>query len=142
MMMQQNENELARHICLVGQLVVQLQSIEVVVRGAVRRLAGEQTEQLDFDRLEVGQRVAVTPLTSYAGLKEIIVRFNALVPADGDRIDEVRLVSLRDMLAHGRVFTTAPTRPFRVVKFGKETDGTVPVEAVHSMTDEWLIEQV
>lgn len=112
-----------------------------MLRGAIIELAQQGEPQPELDSATEGDWVAKTPLTSFGGLRSVIDRFNEVAPAE-DALDSAPLVALRDMLVHGRIFTTSPTRPFRVVKLGREADGKVTVETVVLMTDEWFLRQL
>lgn len=136
-----DEEELNQHISNVGQVVVQLHSLEFVVRAAVTNLDKSGAHPPDLDTLVVGQWVEAGPMTSYDPLGPAIEKFNTLAP-ESKRLNREAIVGLRDMLAHGRVFSDVASPPFRLLKFGKEKGGRVPVEAVIIMTDGWFREQL
>jgi hypothetical protein len=141
--------ELRDHMYLLGHLLGRLQALEFVLRGAIVNIelaradesGGRKDPPPDLEFAEEGQWIKESPLTSYGGLGPTIARFNRLVPSD-EHIDSEPIVRVRDMLAHGRVFTMVPKRPFRLVKLGKPRDGMVPVESLAVMTDEWFNEQL
>lgn len=111
-----------------------------VLRAATAKLGAGVWSGQELETLTIGQRVPVNPMTSYDALGKIIDKYNSLVTAP-HQIDRDRLVRLRDTLAHGRPLARRQEDFPRLLKFGREEGGTVPVEAVIDMTDEWLVAQ-
>jgi len=130
--------DLARHATYTGRLMAGFQMLETAVRLAVEQLDPKPGAGWDWLRLREGERVPVSALSDFRGLRQTLERYNALVTPE-HRLATGPLVRLRDALAHGRVFTSGATGlPLFLVKFGEPTEGHIPVERAESMTTEWF----
>ena len=118
-----------------GQVVENLQSLEALLRIVLSEGRGP-----DPFKLQAGQQVPETAMTTWASLRELIRKFNKTVPGEY-HLDKDRIVDLRDALAHGFTHIKHPGSPTRLIKFGKPRNGKVPVEIAADMTPEWLAEQ-
>ena len=127
----------------VGKIVTNLQSIEFAMRLFLSESVGPVDTSLHLDRVKVGDTVTEGHLTNYDTLGVVIRKMNARLEELGaaERVDE-SIVATRDGLAHGRVFTTDPSVPHRLVKFDRPKDGQVPVAMVLDLTEEWLRNEV
>lgn len=132
-----------QHAFHLGGLIGNLQSLEIAMRLALAQLPGSVVKDTygdDFRNAPVGTRVPISNLSSYASLRELINAFNiAFTPAT--RLD-LSLVTLRDALAHGRVFAGPCEEEFRIVKFAKPSKGALEVAVEYSavMNEAWFIE--
>jgi len=131
---------LDEHAMNLGRILGNLQSLESMLRMTIGTIDKSRRSANDFSALKVGDRVPADAVTNYDSLGPTIRFYNRLVPAE-DRLDVGALVTLRDILAHGRIINVQPTLPLRLVKFGKEENGTVRVEAIVEMTQSWFAEQ-
>jgi len=118
-----------------GQVVENLQSLEATLRIVLSEGHGP-----DPFKLQAGQQVPETVMTTWASLSELIRKFNKIVSCEY-HLDEDSIVSLRDALVHGFTLIKHSDSPTRLIKFGKPMNGMVPVEIAVDMTSEWLAEQ-
>jgi hypothetical protein len=56
-------------------------------------------------------------------------------------IPESEIVTVRDAIAHGRVYGRRPAYPLRLVKFSEAKDGFVTVVVAETLTPEWLAQK-
>jgi hypothetical protein len=137
------ENFAARNL---GSIVVNLQSLEFALRLFLDETQSYPNSQNDtvtnLTGLDVGEWVSESYFTNYDTLKQLIRKANSELQKRGlsDRIDE-SLVELRDAIAHGRVLSSNPDGPFRILKFSKPIDGKVQVKISVDMTPDWLSQQ-
>jgi len=130
------------HACNIGKLMGNLHSFECLLRIFLTK-HNKQTED-GFDA-KIGTFVAITHLTSYDSLKELILKFNAIVK---DKFPELELLSgvvhIRDAIAHGRFFTSHPSKPMQLFKYSKPQKGDRNVEVKFAviMTPEWFVTEL
>lgn len=95
-----------------------------------------------MSHLKVGDTVPENAYTSYDTLDQLIARFNRLAakrfPA---KAIDVRIVAVRDALAHGRIWADSPGPPLRLLKFSKPKDGIAKVQFAEVMSIDWLNSQ-
>lgn len=130
----------ARHL---GGLIGNLQSLEIMIRLALAQRTGSPAKDTygdDFRNAAVGTLVPVSDLSSFASLRELINAFNKEF-APKPHLD-LGLVTLRDALAHGRVFAGPSEEEFRIVKLEKPAKGATEVAVEYSavMSEEWFKE--
>ncbi|WP_161795285.1 hypothetical protein [Xanthomonas oryzae] len=79
-------------------------------------------------------------MSSFASLRELIKVFNEKLSPNPPL--DLGLVTLRDALAHGRVFAGPNEEDFRIVKFEKPQRGATQVAVEYSavMTEAWFVE--
>jgi sulfate adenylyltransferase subunit 1 (EFTu-like GTPase family) len=114
-----------------GKLLCDLQSIERLLREAIMKLAPSLSEALTLDGLQAGAILS----SSHDSLDKLLATHASLVP--DARLEAGPLVGLWNALTRGRI---AASR--RLVVFGPEKGGKVPVEAVLEMTGEWFDRQL
>lgn len=141
-----NDTALKQYELALGQIVVNLHSLEFLLRlflhNVDKERYGTPPPQVRQNEINVGARVAENYLTNYDGLTDLIKKYNNLIEKLGKtelKIDE-KPVLLRDALAHGRVIYPKPEPPPRLYKFGKPTESGVPVIDIIDFTDAWLRE--
>lgn len=130
-----------QHPVALGKIVGNLQSLEMMLRLVLAQKPGQDSrgEYIDgFAHAPVGTAVAVTNMTDYAQLRDLVKAFNAEFATGGRPALEMGLVSLRDALAHGRVFKGPLDEYFRIVKFSPVRDGKTTVVYNEVMTPEWF----
>ncbi len=92
----------------------------------------------DFAQAPVGTVVAAFDMTNYAQLSELVDAFNAKFATGGLFTLENMVVSLRQAIAHGRVFKRPLDEHFRIVKFPSVRDGKTSVAYNQVMSPEWF----
>ncbi|MEA0625237.1 hypothetical protein EIQ06_02905 [Xanthomonas campestris pv. campestris] len=132
-----------QHAIHLGGLVGNLQSLEIAIRLALAQLPGSPAKDTygdDFRNAKVGTLVPVSDLSSFASLRELIKVFNEKLSPNPPL--DLALVTLRDAIAHGRVFAGPDEEEFRVVKFEKPQRGATQVAVEYSavMTEAWFME--
>lgn len=132
-------------VCELGKLVNQLQTMELLLRVFLHNNRAKSEPRADVSAIESareGELVPENALTNYDTLPQLISKVNAHLDAKKRdlRIDPA-LVRLRDALAHGRVYANQPSLPFHILKFGRASDGMVPVEINEVVTAEWIVTQ-
>jgi len=128
-----------------GRTIGNLQAIEMQARMAIAYLDArekEATEKTQIPQLKKGDLVAVNILTNSWDMRQVLERYNKLAPSH--RVDVDAIVTLRDNLAHGRVFMLGPMYEPRMnlIKFSnKNVDGQVSVDEVQMLTPDWMKEK-
>jgi hypothetical protein len=126
------------HATGLGKIVSNLQSLELLLRVF---LCDANKEHFTIPNAETAS-VPKNYLTNYDPLGRLIDKYNARLSARERPQFEVdrSLVNVRDAIAHGRLCSPVEGFPLTLYKFGKpdEKTGSVPVEAVISVSDEWL----
>jgi len=130
---------------LIGMLAWQLWSLEWSLRCVLLCVeAGRDDltvrEAIDhFYNVVSGETVPVDALTSYDSLRELIEKYNGSAPVPIDP----SIVSLRDLLAHGRACAQNDMVPhFSLIKFSRPKNGKMIVESRGELTVQWLSGEV
>lgn len=94
--------------------------------------------------LPVGTRVALTRMTDWSLLKELIAEYNELAANAGRPLVPEEIGKVRDALAHGRISSRADERLLRIIKFSKPRKGEaeVTVEFNEAMDTAWFARQI
>jgi hypothetical protein len=131
-----------------GRLLNSFQSLEFAIRAFLFNHRHDQAFHSDFnlralEQTPIGDWVPVNALTDYKTLEKLITTFNShhRAVALGVAVD-ASVVAIRDALAHGRVYSHRGGDPMRLLKFGREIGGKVPVEFSEELSMEWLDKQV
>jgi hypothetical protein len=127
------------HLFGVGAIVTNLQALETSLRSfLVRRF-----EQHFKFPMKGDMTACKNYLTAFASLGELITDYNSSLKPDEQTFEiDFDAVRVRDALAHGRlVLPEPPVWPATLWKFGKVTDGRMPVEFCQDLTVEWMKEQ-
>lgn len=135
-----------RHALCLGTLLTNLQTLEFLLRLFLYKRRSRP--HISFVRgqnltgLRVGKVLPENAVTDYDSLRKLILRYNAIAARKdpGLKIAE-DLVSLRDALAHGRVFVPKTGLPLQLLKFTKPRNRSVKVEFSAALTVEWLANQ-
>lgn len=128
------------HALRVGKLLVNLHSLEYMVRSYF--LHCERGEFPAGKPLQRGQQVALSAMTDYRSLGQLLRDYNNAV-AEKFRVDAAdEVVSLRDALAHGRVSTDLAEVSPTLLKFDRPVGNTVVVTHAALMTDDWFDYQI
>lgn len=141
-----NDSALKRYELALGQIIVNLHSLEYILRLFLndmdKKRYGNPPPEVAANEINAGAKVAENYFTNYDTLGDLIKKYNNLIENLGKTelvIDE-RPVLLRDALAHGRVIYKRPEPPPRLYKFGKPTKSRVPVVDIIDFSDAWLRE--
>ena len=124
---------------LIGKIIVNLSSLEVSLRFYLLKREGKETGFKDPDNLNVGDKVALNSFTDYRQLRALIRDYNAYQNNANDKLDEDKIVKIRDLLAHGRPMTKT-IFPLTSVKFSKPTKNASEVEVTEKeiLDVDWL----
>lgn len=119
------------HAKRVGEIVVNLQSFEFLLRRFLFGVRHEQAERR-YENLAVGDVVNENSITNYHGLGRLIKDYNTYVSKSnpGLKLPRNDLVNLRDALAHGRIYSATPDGDCVLLKFSKPVGGRT--KAVYS----------
>lgn len=132
------------HALHLGKLVGNLQSLEALLRFYLLKIAQKQTPPASagpsYWRMSVGDVVPEDAFTNYDSLGALINKFNADVQSrDATLCIDSSVVSVRDLLAHGRMASDSPDPSrLKIVKFDRPTSGNVKVVAAALMDDAWF----
>ena len=126
------------HVKRVGEIVVNLQSFEFLLR---RFLFGVRHEQADrrYEDLAIGDVVNENSITNYHTLGQLIKDYNTYVSESNPalKLPKKDLVNLRDALAHGRIYSVAPNGNCVLLKFSKPVDGKTEATYCEKMDKAW-----
>jgi hypothetical protein len=136
------ENKLDKYATSLGKVVINLQSLEFLLRVFLLEAEGTHSE-VDYQELRVGDRVPENAFTNWDSLKDLIEKYNRRIEEDDPslRVSDC-VVEIRDALAHGRVSAFSPSGPRHVLKFGKPENGQVDVIFAAQMDTAWFREQI
>lgn len=122
-----------------GKIVSNLQSIEFALRMFLLAANGESSSTKYFD-LKINDEIGEDSFTNYDTLDQLIKKYNEHVTVvDKALCISVKVVALRNALAHGRVFSTnpSPNHPYQLFKFTKPANGKVKVTHSEEMNSDW-----
>lgn len=127
-----------------GKILSNLLALELILRIFVLESEGGTLDSLkNILAASEGDWVPETALTNYDSLKDLVRRSNFLLTKSSLRHQiDLSVINLRDTLAHGRMLTTDPEVPLKLVKFSKADHGKVKVEQFVEITPEWIHEQM
>lgn len=128
-----------------GSLVGNFHSLELVLRLYLQQLASARPIGLphgtNIYEFPVGTQLPLSEMTSYDSLGVLIDRFNReMIELSRQKLD-VKLVEIRDALAHGRVSASSRHGHLRLLKFDKPRGGNVRVAFNQELSAAWLEEQ-
>jgi hypothetical protein len=139
-----------KHTAFVGRLVVNLQSLEFLLRGFLSTIHEADSNGLipgmpqEMYNLKIGDEVPVNYLTNYEPLGKIMDKYNNYIkPRDASLLlDRNSLVDLRDAIAHGRVSGAIPSSSIKIIKFRRPKDGRVKIMFLQTMDTDWFERQI
>lgn len=123
-----------------GKMVGNLLSLEMGARLAIVKLNERASKQLltQLPQVKVGDSVEINAFTNSDDLRVTLEKFNKHAPLKC-RLDINPIVSLRDAIAHGRMFGYGSMKDLRLLKFSrKAVSGKLSVELAQDMTDTWF----
>jgi hypothetical protein len=125
---------LEAHTLAIGKIVVNLQSLEFILRLFLR-LANNEAFEIPKPNVQL---VPLSYMTKWATLGQLIRDFNKnLNSHEKNYAIDPMVVELRDTLAHGWALSEIGI-PMTLYKFGKPTGQQVPVEKIVVMDTAWL----
>jgi hypothetical protein len=128
---------LEEHTLNLGKLMVNLHSLEFCLRVFLCEAKKELVEFPAHGQIQVSE----THLTNYDFLGRLIDSYNTIVsPNAPDLTVDKGVVTLRDAIAHGRVFGQAESPPLRLLKFDQPSKGAVSVTFDALMDQDWFTE--
>ena len=141
--------EQEQHPLNLGKLLVNFQSLEFALRAFLwesEKDVGQNSstyQELKLDNLIEGDMIAENAFTNYDSLNVLIDKYNQnlKISSAGLTIDK-SIVSIRDAVAHGRVFGDTPKPPMTLLKFSKPSNKRVKVIFSVQLTPEWFHEQL
>jgi hypothetical protein len=123
-----------------GKIVGNLLSLEMGARLAIVKLDERAAKQVQsqLPQAKVGDSVEINAFTNSNDLRTTLEKFNKHAPLNC-RLDINPIVSLRDAIAHGRMFGYGSMKHLRLLKFTrKAAGGKLTVELAQDMTNIWL----
>jgi hypothetical protein len=109
-------------------------SLEFLIRGCLFKKEGQENTVPNLTKIQEGQLIPKNALTNYDNLGQIIQKFNK----HSDivyKIDQQKILRLRDGIAHGRILSDAPDAINKLLKFSKPKNNDVEVEIAIELTD-------
>lgn len=129
-----------------GTLLTNLHVLEYAIRGRLSyedpAVDGELAANMQVSQVQVGDVVRANSLTSYESLGELIARYNRTLAAIDDVRVDPTVVSLRDVLAHGRLLPLERESSLRLIKFGRSDGAQTVVEFAQTLSHAWFREQI
>ena len=132
------------HALSLGKLTGNLQSLEMGARMVIVKLDQRAAEQVQtqLPQVKAGDLVELNAFTNNDDLTQTLEKYNKRAPL-ACKIDTGPIVSLRDAVAHGRMFGFGSMKHLRLLKFGRKAkNGKVLVELAVDVTDEWFHENI
>lgn len=124
-----------KHAQDIGRIVGQLQSIEFLLRWWLAKRNGHEIVLPSH----VGQVLNVTPVTDYRTMGQLIKAYNSQLNAEEANYQlDMKIVEIRDALAHGRVLAIGDEAFLTLYRFSKPTNGQVETTAITSLSNEAL----
>lgn len=129
-----------------GSVFANLHSLEFLLRLSLYKKRSRPHVSFrrgqNFTGLSTGSILPVNALTDYQSLGDLIKRYNKKINRSllSLEIDQ-NIVTLRDALAHGRIFVPKTGLPLQLLKFAKPRNGKVEVMYAATLTPEWFMAQ-
>jgi hypothetical protein len=132
-----------QHALSLGKLLVNFQTLELLLRGYLKNLAGPTPALEDMYSREVGDMVPLNAVTNFDSLGDLVRKFNASRPDVQPKID-AEVVELRDALVHGRISSAGHLEQLRLIKYSKPLRGANQVAVVYKapVTEEWFVNNI
>jgi len=133
--------DLETYACLIGKIIVNLHSLEFILRCYLSNRNDPPNATLApgaLQKLKVGDVVPLGEMTNFDTLGELIDRYNQYIPDLAFAVDR-SVIDLRDALAHGRA--SAFDRPeITLMKFAKPARGAQETSVVYAevLNETWL----
>ena len=124
------------HLRHVGMINLNLQALEFTLRLFLLKA---HNQLLDWPK-PTDTLVPENYFTNYLSLEPVIDHYHDALSADEKKkfMVDKDVVTVRDTLAHGRLYTPKKGFPASLWKFGRTKDGKVPASNV-TLTKDWLI---
>ena len=139
-----NKDLMETHALRVGKIIGNLQMIEMAARMALVKLDKYKSSQVvtDLSQVKENDVIELNAFTDKSDLRQTLQKYNKKVVPEF-KVNINKIVSLRDALAHGRVFGCGHTPFLRLLKFNRDTkNNKVKVDMSVEITPDWLISQI
>lgn len=132
----QNENSC---LILLGQLKINLISLETLLRFYLFKKESCDKDFVSPTKIKIGDKVKINAFTNYDTLDILIEKYNKYQKLN-DKINSNKILSIRNLLAHGRAYSLdcKTNFPLVFVKFSKEHNGFVKMIYKESLDSNWL----
>jgi len=140
-------DESERYYRNTGKLVANMQSLEFVLRAF---LHGDEMVRgttsptpTEYNKMKQGDIVLKNAFTNYDTLRDLIRKYNSdsRILSAQFTVDEA-LADIRDAIAHGRVSSSDPSGPSRLLKFNKPNKDKVELVFSELLTKDWFQTQL
>lgn len=122
-----------------GLLLGNLHSLEFALRAFLFKRNSDSEPVVDFKRATEGDWVEINSFTNYDSLSKLVDKFNHIVEdSNPEAVIDTSVVTIRDLLAHGRIAGQAPSYPMTLLKFGAPKDKKVQIVAEVVMDEAWF----
>ena len=127
-----------------GKILANLQALELLLRQFLYDKRDPPFSPLvrSLNELSKGDAAPLNPLTDWSSLPKLIGRYNHRVGARPEFSVTNDVVTVRDVLAHGRVWLpdwhAQPDAPVLLLKFAQPSGNTAEVEFSQSASAAWL----
>lgn len=102
-----------------GKLKSNLISLETFLRFYILKKEGDDKNFIEPSCANVGDLVKINAFTNYDTLNELIDRYNRY-QSISEKIDSQTIISIRDLLAHGRAYSLKEGSPLIIIKYERE----------------------
>lgn len=125
--------------CLLGQVLVNLISLETILRLYLLKKENKEKEFIDPDTLNIGDKIPVNSFTNYDQLEKLIQLYNEKQKNPSEKLKKELIVKFRHLFAHGRALSKEPISEFPItfIKFSNDNRGTDFVE----VTDKQFVDE-
>jgi hypothetical protein len=133
------------YVVLLGKLKSNLISLETILRFYILKKEGDDQNFVDPSKANVGDLVEKNAFTNYDMLSSLIKKYNKY-HNNTEAIDENDIVSIRDLLAHGRAYSLKEDIfPLTIIKFKPENSnnlGKVEVSHKEILDKRWFNDSI
>ncbi|MBW1779731.1 MAG: hypothetical protein JRL30_03230 [Deltaproteobacteria bacterium] len=124
------------HIKGLGVLISYFHALEFILRGVLKNQEKEKSNKVNYSTLKMGDSVPEDPMTNYDSLGALIKKYNKIAP-NNLKIDS-EIITIRDAIAHGRVFSDTQNLPMKLFKFEKPENGVTSVKFAQTLDKDWF----
>lgn len=124
------------HIKALGLLVSYFHTLEFALRAVLKNQEKGKLKKIDYYILNTGDLIHEDSMTNYDSLGTLIDKYNGLAPKKLKITKEI--VAIRDVIAHGRVFSAGQYLPMKLFKFNKPDHGEVSVAFAATLDEKWF----
>ncbi len=125
------------YIVLLGKLKSNLISLETILRFCILKKEGDEKNFISPFKTEIGDIIKIDAFTNYDDLGKLIDKYNDY-QLENEKIDKDKIVSIRDLFAHGRAFSSTEESPLVIVKYSKPNNGFVKMTHKEVLGVKWF----